>query len=106
MLDCTALRTALRSALRCAPGPEGGGIREDTVDSLHMAAASRPLQAVLLVDMACLLLYNVAGMAVTGHMGAVFRTVLEVRAGLHYCIARCRHNLVVTLDQLRSQQYR
>jgi hypothetical protein len=36
-----------------------------------------PLQVVLLVDMAALLLYNYCGMMVTGHLGAVFRTVLE-----------------------------
>lgn len=42
-----------------------------------MVRHSRVLQVVLAVDMAALLAYNVAGMAVTGHLGAVFRTVLE-----------------------------
>ncbi|KAG2422797.1 hypothetical protein HXX76_015744 [Chlamydomonas incerta] len=59
------------------PGPEGEGIHEDMADTWAMIRNSRALQAVLLVDAAALLLYNVAGMAVTGHLGAVFRTVLE-----------------------------
>jgi hypothetical protein len=43
-------------------------------------SATRPLprlQVVLLVDMFALLMYNFSGMMVTGHLGAVFRTVLE-----------------------------
>lgn len=59
------------------PGPEGEGIHEDFIDTLTMVRHSRVLQVVLAVDMAALLAYNVAGMAVTGHLGAVFRTVLE-----------------------------
>lgn len=34
-------------------------------------------QVVLGVDMFCLLAYNMSGMLVTDHLGAVFRTVLE-----------------------------
>ncbi|GIL90033.1 hypothetical protein Vretimale_18135 [Volvox reticuliferus] len=59
------------------PGPEGEGIHEDFLDTLALITHSRALQAVLAIDMAALLLYNVSGMAVTGHLGAVFRTVLE-----------------------------
>ncbi|KAG2447436.1 hypothetical protein HYH02_007761 [Chlamydomonas schloesseri] len=59
------------------PGPEGEGIHEDMADTWAMIRNSTALQAVLVVDAAALLLYNVAGMAVTGHLGAVFRTVLE-----------------------------
>jgi hypothetical protein len=44
---------------------------------LQMIRNSRPLQIILAVDMVALLLYNVAGMMVTGQLGAVFRTVLE-----------------------------
>jgi hypothetical protein len=59
------------------PGPEGLGLHEDSRETLEMIRASAPLRAVLGVDMAALLLYNVSGMLVTSHLGAVFRTVLE-----------------------------
>ena len=42
-----------------------------------MITHSPAIAVTLAVDMTALLLYNVAGMAVTGHLGAVFRTVLE-----------------------------
>ncbi len=42
-----------------------------------MIAGSPAIAATLAVQMSGLLAYNVAGMAVTGHLGAVFRTVLE-----------------------------
>lgn len=38
-----------------------------------MIAHSPVILGVLLVDMTALLLYNVSGMMVTGHLGAVFR---------------------------------
>jgi hypothetical protein len=47
------------------------------VGVLQMIKNSRSLQVILAVDMVALLLYNVAGMMVTGQLGAVFRTVLE-----------------------------
>lgn len=59
------------------PGPEGEGIHENTLDTLTMIGNSKALQTILAIDMAALLLYNMSGMAVTGHLGAVFRTVLE-----------------------------
>ena len=43
----------------------------------QMITHSPAIAVTLAVDMTALLLYNVAGMAVTGHLGAVFRTVLE-----------------------------
>jgi len=42
-----------------------------------MIAGSPAIALTLAVQMSGLLAYNVAGMAVTGHLGAVFRTVLE-----------------------------
>ena len=42
-----------------------------------MISHSPAIAVTLAVDMTALMLYNVAGMAVTGHLGAVFRTVLE-----------------------------
>lgn len=58
-------------------GPDGQGLHEDSLDTLAMIRHSTPLMAILGADMACMLAYNVAGMMVTGHLGAVFRTVLE-----------------------------
>ncbi|GFR52029.1 hypothetical protein Agub_g14418 [Astrephomene gubernaculifera] len=77
LLGAAATLGIMMPAAYFLPGPEGEGIHEDMVDTLAMISHSRLLQAVLAVDMCCLLLYNVAGMAVTGHLGAVFRTVLE-----------------------------
>jgi hypothetical protein len=59
------------------PGPEGLGFHEDSRDTWDMIKNSPQLATVLAVDMAALLLYNVSGMLVTSHLGAVFRTVLE-----------------------------
>ncbi|KAI8468404.1 MAG: hypothetical protein J3K34DRAFT_11376 [Monoraphidium minutum] len=59
------------------PGPEGVGLHENSLDTLAMIRNSGSLQAVLGVDMFALLAYNISGMMVTGHLGAVFRTVLE-----------------------------
>ncbi|GLC68100.1 hypothetical protein PLESTF_000646000 [Pleodorina starrii] len=73
-LGCIAVMMPIAYYL---PGLEGEGVHEDFVDTLAMISHSRLLQVVLGVDMAALLLYNVSGMAVTGHLGAVFRTVLE-----------------------------
>lgn len=42
-----------------------------------MVSGSHAIAATLAVQMTALLAYNVSGMAVTGHLGAVFRTVLE-----------------------------
>ncbi|KAL6759741.1 hypothetical protein V8C86DRAFT_2568243 [Haematococcus lacustris] len=59
------------------PGTEGEGLHEDGLDTLQMIRNSRALQIILAIDMVALLMYNVSGMMVTGHLGAVFRTVLE-----------------------------
>jgi hypothetical protein len=69
----------LSADLRAPPpaGSEGDGIHEDTVDTLHMIRSNGHLAVLLLVQMAGLLAYNYMGMHVTGHLGAVFRTVLE-----------------------------
>ncbi|KAL4445807.1 hypothetical protein ABPG77_009006 [Micractinium sp. CCAP 211/92] len=59
------------------PGVDGQGLHEDSVDTWHMITHSGVIAGVLAIDMFALLMYNVAGMCVTGHLGAVFRTVLE-----------------------------
>lgn len=59
------------------PGVDGQGIHEDSLDTWHMVTHSSGIARILALDMVALLAYNVAGMCVTGHLGAVFRTVLE-----------------------------
>jgi drug/metabolite transporter (DMT)-like permease len=59
------------------PGVDGQGIHEDSYDTWHMIRNNPVISRILILDMIALLLYNVSGMCVTGHLGAVFRTVLE-----------------------------
>ena len=71
-----------------------------------MITHSSVIAGVLAVQMSALLLYNVAGMCVTGHLGAVFRTVLETTRTLFVWLvdlvstARCGR-LVAWLGWLR-----
>lgn len=59
------------------PGKDGNGIHEDSIDTWHMITHSSIIAKILVMDMFALLAYNISGMCVTGHLGAVFRTVLE-----------------------------
>lgn len=59
------------------PGVEGEGFHEDFLDTVTMIANNPKLQTILAIDMVALLMYNISGMMVTCHIGAVFRTVLE-----------------------------
>lgn len=59
------------------PGDEGEGIHENIIDTVTMIGNNRGLMIVLIVDCMALAFYNIMGMMVTGHLGAVFRTVLE-----------------------------
>jgi hypothetical protein len=43
------------------PGKEGGGMHEDSWESLHMIAGSRALQLVVALNIAGMSVYNVAG---------------------------------------------
>lgn len=59
------------------PGKEGNGIHEDSIDTWHMIINTPIIASILILDMFAMLAYNISGMCVTGHLGAVFRTVLE-----------------------------
>lgn len=72
-----AMLLVLLPIVQRLPGKDGGGVHEDSLDTLHMIGSNGVLVAILLIDMAALLFYNVSGMCVTGNLGAVFRTVLE-----------------------------
>lgn len=71
------IRARARSHASRYAGNEGDGIHEDIFDTLHMIRSNSHLATVLFVQMLGLLSYNYMGMHVTGHLGAVFRTVLE-----------------------------
>ncbi len=58
-----------------------------------MIAHNRPIAVLLLIDMFALLMYNVAGMHVTGQLGAVFRTVLETMRTLFVWLVRSHYFL-------------
>lgn len=59
------------------PGVDGQGVHEDTIDTFYLLASSPAILTFVLLDVVALLGLNVSGMCVTGHFGAVFRTVLE-----------------------------
>jgi len=61
------------------PGDDVGGKLENTVDSLHMITASKDhvILFSLSITAVIMLFYNVLGMQVTGHLGALFRSILE-----------------------------
>lgn len=58
-------------------GREGGGLREDTVESLHMIVHSPPVAVAAVSYIILMALYNLSGMLVTDSMGALSRTVAE-----------------------------
>lgn len=72
-----AMGLILLPTVQRLPGVDGQGVHEDSVDTWHMILNNPTIARILLLDMVALLAYNIAGMCVTGHLGAVFRTVLE-----------------------------
>ncbi|KAL4458552.1 hypothetical protein ABPG75_013417 [Micractinium tetrahymenae] len=59
------------------PGREGGGIHEDSIDTLAQLAHSPAIRAAAIWLTIAMAVYNIAGMLVTDSLGAVSRTVLE-----------------------------
>ena len=61
------------------PGDDVGGKLENTEDSLHMIMSTKGhvILISLSVTAVIMLFYNVLGMQVTGHLGALFRSILE-----------------------------
>lgn len=59
------------------PGAEGGGLHEDSIDTLHMLAGSHALRVAAAISLLSVAVYNIAGMIVTDSLGATTRTVLE-----------------------------
>ncbi|EFN57441.1 hypothetical protein CHLNCDRAFT_142917 [Chlorella variabilis] len=77
VLGASAMLLLVLPIVQRLPGVDGQGLHEDSVDTWHMITHSSVIATVLIVDAIALLMYNVSGMCVTGHLGAVFRTVLE-----------------------------
>lgn len=77
LFGAVAMLGALLPLVQRLPGVDGQGLHEDSKDTWHMITHSPAIAKLLLLDAGALLAYNVAGMCVTGHLGAVFRTVLE-----------------------------
>jgi len=61
------------------PGDDVGGKLENTKDSLHMIFDTKDhiILITLIFTAFIMLFYNVLGMQVTGHLGALFRAILE-----------------------------
>lgn len=72
-----AMAAVLMPIAQFLPGVDGQGVHEDTVDTLYMLSHNPGILTVVIFDVIALLGLNVSGMCVTGHFGAVFRTVLE-----------------------------
>ncbi|GAB4821846.1 hypothetical protein N2152v2_008892 [Parachlorella kessleri] len=77
LLGTALLAGIVMPIMQNVSGPEGQGFHEDSLESLHMLAHSRPLLIGFVTYIAVIAIYNVAGMMVTEEMGAVTRTVLE-----------------------------
>lgn len=58
------------------PGGDGGHL-EDPIDAFYLLFHSIPIVAVVLLDMALMLAYNVCGMEVTNNLSAVARVIIE-----------------------------
>lgn len=58
-------------------GPEGGGLQEDSLESLHMLRGSPRLALTAASYIGLMAVYNLSGMMVTDSMGALSRTVAE-----------------------------
>ncbi|PSC71303.1 Drug Metabolite Transporter (DMT) Superfamily [Micractinium conductrix] len=71
------LMAALLPVVQRLPGREGGGLHEDSIDTLAQLQGSPEIRAAVWAYMGGVLLYNVSGMLVTDGLGATTRTVLE-----------------------------
>jgi drug/metabolite transporter (DMT)-like permease len=77
LFGCIALFGCILPIAQFLPGQEGGGLREDSIESWHMITHDPTLMWVTLASVVVYLAYNTAGMYVTEELGAVTRTVLE-----------------------------
>lgn len=59
------------------PGGDVGGKQENSLDSIELIKTSTVVDFIVIGQMFAMLMYNFAGMCVTDHLGAVFRTILE-----------------------------
>ena len=71
--------------MQIMPGEEGG-FHEDNIETWYMIRHNPKIAAALIMNLIGSIGYNVCAMFVTGHLGAVFRTVLETTR----CVSACR----------------
>jgi hypothetical protein len=68
---------AVCPAIFFLPGSDVGGKLENSLDSIELIKSSKPILILCVCQACAMLMYNFAGMCVTDHLGAVFRTILE-----------------------------
>jgi hypothetical protein len=68
---------AVCPAIFFIPGSDVGGKLENSLDSIELIKSSKPILILCVCQACAMLMYNFAGMCVTDHLGAVFRTILE-----------------------------
>jgi hypothetical protein len=68
---------AVCPAIFFLPGSDVGGKLENSLDSIELIKSSKAILILCICQACAMLMYNFAGMCVTDHLGAVFRTILE-----------------------------
>ena len=71
-------------AIYFLPGSDVGGVQENSLDSIELVKSSNTILFIVIAQMLAMLMYNFAGMCVTDHLGAVFRTILETLVRTRY----------------------
>lgn len=76
-------------AIYYLPGSDVGGVQENSLDSIELIKSSNVILAIVIAQMLAMLMYNFAGMCVTDHLGAVFRTILETLRTMFVWMVDC-----------------
>ena len=74
MFGTVLMLAVMLPLVQLLPASLGEGLHEDSRDTWHMLAHSAQLRWAAAAFVACMALYNVAGMLVTDSLGAVTRT--------------------------------
>jgi drug/metabolite transporter (DMT)-like permease len=80
---------AVCPAIFFLPGSDVGGKLENSLDSIELIKSSKPILILCVCQACAMLMYNFAGMCVTDHLGAVFRTILETLRTMFVWIVDC-----------------
>jgi hypothetical protein len=93
---------AVMPAIYFVPGSDVGGKLENSLDSIELIKSSKPILILCICQACAMLMYNFAGMCVTDHLGAVFRTILETLVRLRCTISFDRTRQLLMHSSLRS----